>query len=200
VKVARPIRIGATYQSAGPAAIRQFASNGRGVESSARSIKETIMPAKPIRFLSPETLAKPPGYSYLVETTGPGRTIYFAGQLGLDLDNKLVGAPDDFRAQCTQAFENLQLAITAAGASFKDLVKINSYLVDIGSNIRKFLEVRDRYLNMAAPPASTAVGVAALAGAGAGGGSEAVAVLPARAKPAARRGGRKVKASKRKRR
>lgn len=136
--------------------------------------------AAKIRFHSPATLAKPPGYSYLVETTGPGRTVYFAGQLGLDLDNRLVGAPGDFRAQCERAFENLQLALAAAGAGFKDLVKINSYLVDIATNIAHFREMRDRFLNMAAPPASTTVGVPALARPGALFEIEAVAVLLAK--------------------
>ena len=136
--------------------------------------------ATKIRFLSPDTLAKPPGYSYIVESAGPGRVIYFAGQLGLDLNNKLVGAPGDFSAQCAGAFQNLQLALEAAGAGFKDLVKINSYLVDIESNIAHFRDVRDRYLNVAAPPASTTIGVPSLARPGALFEIEAVAVLPLR--------------------
>ena len=46
-----------------------------------------------LRFSNPKTLAKPPGYTYVVEATGPNRLIYLAGQLGLDMDNKFVGAP-----------------------------------------------------------------------------------------------------------
>ena len=84
-----------------------------------------------IRHLNPTTLAKPPGYTYVVEATGPGRTVYLAGQLGLDIDNNLVGKPGDFRAQCTQAFENLGLALASVGATFNDVVKINNYLTDI---------------------------------------------------------------------
>jgi enamine deaminase RidA (YjgF/YER057c/UK114 family) len=147
--------------------------------------------AAKVRFSSPPTLAKPPGYSYLVETTGPGRTVYFAGQLGLDLDNRLVGAPGDFRAQCSRAFENLELALAAAGAGFKDLVKINSYLVDIGTNIAHFREVRDRFLNVAAPPASTTIGVPALARPGALFEIEAVAALPAASAGMRRKGAAK---------
>ena len=41
-----------------------------------------------LRFSNPNTLAKPPGYSYVVEATGPNRLIYLAGQLGLDMDNQ----------------------------------------------------------------------------------------------------------------
>lgn len=141
-----------------------------------------------IRFLNPKTLAQPPGYTYVVETNGPGRTIYLAGQLGLDLDNKLVGAPGDFGAQCTQAFENLRLALGAVGADFEDVVKVNSYLTDM-SHIGTLREVRDRFLNMAAPPASTTIAISSLARPGALFEIEAVAVLPPKAarKSAAKR-------------
>ncbi len=133
-----------------------------------------------LRFSNPKTLAKPPGYSYVVEATGPNRLIYFAGQLGLDTENKFVGAPGDFRAQCAQAFENMTLALNAAGAKWSDVVKINNFLVDIQTNMAAFREVRDRYLNMNAPPASTTIGVPALARPGGLFEIEAVAVLPAR--------------------
>jgi len=116
------------------------------------------------RFINPPTISKPPGYTHVVEVTGPGHTIYIAGQLGFTVDGKL---PADFRGQTVQAFENLKNALAAVGATFKDVVKINNYLVDIPANIGTFREVRDQYLNMAAPPASTAIGVPALARPGA---------------------------------
>jgi enamine deaminase RidA (YjgF/YER057c/UK114 family) len=169
-----------------------------------------------VRFLNPTTMAKPPGYSYVVETTGPGRTVYIAGQLGLDMDNKLLGTPGDFRSQCTGAFENLAKALAAVGATFADVVKINNYLVDM-SHIGIFREVRDSFLNVAAPPASTTVAISQLARPGALFEIEAIAVLPAKAarsnrpksksvkskSAAARRAGAakaKAKAAKRKRR
>jgi len=144
------------------------------------------MPSNP-RFINPETIAKPPGYTHVVEVTGPGRTIYIAGQLGFDAAGKLAGGgggggaagAGDFRAQAEQAFLNLEAALAAVGASVKDVVKINNYIVDIGRNISVFREVRDRHLNMAAPPASTAVGVPELARPGALFEIEAIAVLPA---------------------
>ena len=147
-------------------------------------------------------MAKPPGYSYVVEATGPSRTIYFAGQLGVDTDNKFVGAAGDFRAQCTQAFENMTLALAAAGARWSDVVKINNFLVDIEGNMAAFREVRDRYLNKAAPPASTTIGVPALARPGGLFEIEAIAVLAAKAaaKAASSSAKKKGKASKKKRR
>jgi enamine deaminase RidA (YjgF/YER057c/UK114 family) len=153
------------------------------------------------RFSNPTTLAKPPGYSYVVEAAGPVRTVYFAGQLGVDMNNQFVGPAGDFRVQCARAFENMTLALKAAGARWSDVVKINNYLVGIETNMAAFREVRDRYLNTKAPPASTTIGVPALARPGGLFEIEAIAVLAAKAaaKPAARASGRKVKARRRKR-
>ena len=153
-----------------------------------------------VRFNNPKTMAKPPGYTYVVEATGPNRLIFIAGQLGLDMDNQLVGGAGDFRAQAFKAFQNLKLALELAGASFKDVVKINNYLTDM-SHMAIFREVRDEFVNTAAPPASTTVAISQLARPGALFEVEAIAVLPAKAagKPAAaKRGKRKVKARRRK--
>ncbi len=154
-----------------------------------------------VRFLNPKTMAPPPGYSYVVETMGPGRTVYIAGQLGLDLDNMLVGAPGDFRVQCEKAFDNLGLALEAVGARFSDLVKINNYLVDM-AHISIFREVRDKFLDGKAPPASTTVAISQLARPGALFEIEGIAVLPARATRPARRGeaAKKSKRAKKKKR
>jgi enamine deaminase RidA (YjgF/YER057c/UK114 family) len=157
--------------------------------------REDVVAAN-VRFSNPKTLAKPPGYSYVVEATGPNRLIFIAGQLGLDMDNKLVGMAGDFRAQANKAIDNLKLALADAGATIKDVVKINNYLVDM-SHIAIFREVRDQHFNMSAPPASTTVAISQLARPGALFEIEAIAVLPAKAaksakaKSAARRGSRK---------
>jgi enamine deaminase RidA (YjgF/YER057c/UK114 family) len=102
--------------------------------------------ASNIRFLNPDTLYKPPGYSHVVETTGPGRTVYIAGQLGLDKTGNLVGAPGDFRAQAVQTMENLKAALAAVGADFTNVVKVTNLLVDIG-HLSIFREVRTQYLD-----------------------------------------------------
>src|SRR5437660_1812880 len=128
-----------------------------------------------IRFSSPDTLQKPPGYSHVVELTGPGRTVYFAGQLGIDKSGRM-GA--NAREQIEIAFENVKAALTSVGANFGNIVKLNNYIVDIGTNIAHYREVRDKYVNTAAPPASTTIGVPQLARPGALFEVEAVAVLP----------------------
>ena len=128
-----------------------------------------------VRFSSPDTMQKPPGYSHVVEVTGPGRTVYFAGQLGIDKSGKM-GA--NAREQTEIAFENVKLALASVGATFEHVVKLNNYIVDIATNIAHYREVRDKYVNTAAPPASTTIGVPTLARPGAIIEVEAIAFLP----------------------
>jgi enamine deaminase RidA (YjgF/YER057c/UK114 family) len=129
------------------------------------------------RFLNPPTIAPPRGYSHVVETTAPSRTIYLSGQLGMTPDGKFAGAPGDFRAQAMQCFENIKAALAAAGATFDHVVKVNNYLVDM-AHLPIYFEVRDRYVNTKAPPASTAVQISKLARDGALYEIEAIAVVP----------------------
>jgi len=130
-----------------------------------------------VRFSNPKTLAPPPGYTYVVDSGGPARTVYFAGQLGVDMENKFVGAPGDFRAQATQAFVNLKAALASVGANFSHVVKITNYFTDM-AHLPIFFEVRDKFVNTKAPPASTAVQIVKLARPDALFEIEAIAVVP----------------------
>jgi 2-iminobutanoate/2-iminopropanoate deaminase len=129
-----------------------------------------------VRFVRSDTLPPSPGYSQAVEIRPGARIIYVAGQVALDPKGKLVGE-GDFRAQATQTFENLKAALEASGARFDNVVKLNGYFVDM-TQLPAFREVRDKYINTAAPPASTAVKVAGLFREGFLLEVEAVAVVP----------------------
>jgi len=130
-----------------------------------------------VRYINPSTMAKPPGYTHLVEVNGPGRTIYIAGQLGYDGAGK-QGA--DFREQATLVYENLKAAIESACGKMENIVKLNAYLTDIRAQLPIYREVRDLFVNVAAPPASTTIEISKLAREGALLEVEAVAILPAR--------------------
>jgi enamine deaminase RidA (YjgF/YER057c/UK114 family) len=127
-----------------------------------------------IRFINPQGLAKPPGYTHVVEATAPARLVYIAGQLGLDRDGKLSS---DFRLQAVQTFENLKAALAAVDAQFQNVVKLNNYLLDI-KYLPVFRQVRDSYLPDRNRPASTTIAISGLAREGALLEIEAVAVLP----------------------
>ncbi len=105
---------------------------------------------------------KPPGYTHVVVVTGPGKTIYISGQVPTNAAGEIVGK-GDLRQQVTQVYENLQTALKAAGATFSDVVKMNTYVVNYKpGDITIIREVRALYLPKENPPASTLAGVQAL--------------------------------------
>lgn len=112
------------------------------------------------RYINPPTLARPTGYTHVVEASG-ARTFYIAGQVALDDSGNIVGE-GDMGAQARQVFENLHTALRAVGASFKDVVKLTYFIVDM-SQMQTVREARDQYIQPEYLPASTAVEVRRLA-------------------------------------
>jgi enamine deaminase RidA (YjgF/YER057c/UK114 family) len=118
------------------------------------------------------------GYSQLAIVTG-GTVVFIAGQVALDRSGNVVGE-NDYRAQIQQVFENLRAALEAAGGTLHDVIKLNTYLLDV-SHLAEFREVRDRYIDLENPPASTAIQVPRLFRPEFLVEIEAVAVVPERA-------------------
>ncbi|HLZ04357.1 MAG TPA: RidA family protein [Bradyrhizobium sp.] len=114
-------------------------------------------------IFNPSSLMKPVGYSHIAKVTG-GSLVYIAGQVSADVSGQLVGE-GNFEAQAEQVFKNLKAAVEAAGGTMADLIKMNVYLVAEvdASEVPKFRSVRDRYVNVEKPPASTLVVVTRLA-------------------------------------
>ncbi len=101
-------------------------------------------------------------FSQVVVAAGT-RTVYIAGQVSVDENGKLIGA-DSIAGQTTQAMRNIGLALAAAGASFSDVVKITTYVVNYQPEHRAIIgRARAPFFADLPPPASTLVGVAALA-------------------------------------
>jgi reactive intermediate/imine deaminase len=111
------------------------------------------------RFLSPDTLPRPFGYSQVVDAPA-GRIVFLSGQVPLDAAGNLVGE-GDFAAQVRQVFENLTAALAAADASWRDVVKLDYFVRDIGE-VAALRAIRDEYVNTEQPPASTLVEVSRL--------------------------------------
>lgn len=115
-----------------------------------------------IQHIQPKGLAKPTGYTHVVTAKG-GKTVWIAGQIALNAKGEVVGK-GDLKAQLTQVYENLKLALEAAGATFQDVVKVNTYIVNYKASMRADVrEIRARFMGAGEPPASTLVGVQALA-------------------------------------
>jgi reactive intermediate/imine deaminase len=109
-------------------------------------------------FTAPEGVRPGTGYSHGVAAAG--RLVAVAGQVAMDEHGELVG-PSDPKAQAERVFDNLRGVLSAAGASFADVIKLGIFVTDI-DYLPAVREVRDRYVDTAQPPASTAVQVAAL--------------------------------------
>lgn len=116
-----------------------------------------------VKRVNPPGILTPRGYTHVVSVMG-GRTIYISGQISANAKGEVVGK-GDIKTQTTQVFENLRVALLAAGAGPKDVVKVSMFVVGLtNEHLPAIRGVRDAFFANLEPPASTLVGVTALAG------------------------------------
>jgi 2-iminobutanoate/2-iminopropanoate deaminase len=113
-------------------------------------------------YVTAPNLAPPPGYSHAV-VVEHGKIVYLSGAVSADAHGDVVGR-GDFRAQATQAFENLRAELSAAGVTTTNLVKLNYFVVGLDHDkVLALRDVRDKFLDRDHLPASTLIGAVALA-------------------------------------
>jgi 2-iminobutanoate/2-iminopropanoate deaminase len=114
-----------------------------------------------IKFINPSTVAAPRGYSHSVQVDlGNCKMLLTSGQVALDKQGNLVGK-GDLAKQAEQVFTNIKNIVEEAGGNMDDLVKISFYIIDV-SQIQIIRNVRDKFINVKKPPASTLVQVSKL--------------------------------------
>ena len=109
----------------------------------------------PFKTYNPDGIYRPASYHHALRA---GDTLYVAGQVARDVDGNLVGSTAGEQAE--QVYSNLQAVLEAAGASFADVVKLTTYLVDAADS-RAVSDVRRTYCGDRSPP-HTGLIVAAL--------------------------------------
>jgi reactive intermediate/imine deaminase len=109
-------------------------------------------------YVRPAGMPPANGYSHAVAFDGP--TLVISGQVPLDEQGRLVGQGDP-RAQVRQVFTNLATALAAAGATIEHVVKLTVFLTDMG-DVQAYREVRDEFVRLDRPPASSLVQVSGL--------------------------------------
>lgn len=115
-----------------------------------------------VQHINPDGLSKNPAFSQVVTTHGKGKTIYVGGQDAVNAQGEIVGK-GDIAEQTEQVMENLQVALSASGASFDNLIKLSIYIVQ-GQDLFRGFQASQKYLgNLENPPAITGLFVAALA-------------------------------------
>jgi len=118
----------------------------------------------PKEYINPNTLfpSLPHGFYQVVVASGR-KMVFMSGQTAWDVQKKIVGG-DGLLEQARQALRNVESAIEAAGGTLKDVVALLIYIVNyrtesagaVGSALREFFSPEN-------PPASTWIGVSALA-------------------------------------
>ncbi len=102
------------------------------------------------------------GFSQAIEVVGGKRVLYCAGQTSNDEQGRPLHA-GDMPAQIKQAFDNLETVLKAAGFALGDVVRLKYYTTDVGSLLGAYENVTHRLAKAGCQPASTLLGVAALA-------------------------------------
>ena len=115
-----------------------------------------------IQHINPDGLSKNPAFSQIVTTQGSGKTIYIGGQDAVNEKREIVGK-GDIVEQTEQVMKNLQLALSACGATFDNLVKLSIYVVQ-GQNLYGAFQASQKFFsNLLNPPVISVLIVAGLA-------------------------------------
>jgi reactive intermediate/imine deaminase len=102
----------------------------------------------------------PEPISHYTDAVRFGDLLFISGCAPLDREGRLVGG-DDVVAQTRQIFSNMAMILARGPSTFADILKVTVFLKDIAD--RKSVDVVRREVFGASRPASTLIGVAALA-------------------------------------
>jgi enamine deaminase RidA (YjgF/YER057c/UK114 family) len=113
--------------------------------------------------VQPASWSPPRGYSNGVLAPAGARTLYVAGQVAWDAEQRLVG-PGDFVAQFARALENVVEVVRAAGGAPQHLARLTIYVVDKDAYLARTKELGAEYRRVMGKhyPAMALVQVAAL--------------------------------------
>jgi 2-iminobutanoate/2-iminopropanoate deaminase len=102
----------------------------------------------------------PPGYAQAIKVTGAQTILFLSGQVDYDANGN-CGHPGDFKGQARAVLQALKAQVEAGGGSLRDIVKVNTYVTDLRFR-PDYAAVRADFFS-GKLPASTMVGVTALA-------------------------------------
>jgi enamine deaminase RidA (YjgF/YER057c/UK114 family) len=112
--------------------------------------------------INPAGLPGSPSYSHAISVEGARELVFISGQVARDANGSIVGA-GDLRLQAAKAYENLAIALVAAGSSPADLVKITTFVVGWRPEYLPVIhETRRSVFGPDFVPASSLIGVESL--------------------------------------
>ena len=95
------------------------------------------------RFINPESLGAPRGYSNGVLAEAGGRLLFIAGQIAWNEEQQMVS--DDLVAQFDRALANVITVVTEAGGRPNQIARLILYVTDKSDYQRRMKEIGERY-------------------------------------------------------
>jgi 2-iminobutanoate/2-iminopropanoate deaminase len=114
-----------------------------------------------IKRLNPDTLHKNPAFTQVAAVDKSAKLVFVGGQNGVTADGKIAGK--DIASQSAQAYKNVIAALESAGATLKDVFKMNIYIVQGHSIQEGFAAVQKVQPERVEPPTVSVLIVAGLA-------------------------------------
>ena len=114
------------------------------------------------RKINPWKWQDPLGFSQAIEVSAVTHVLQCAGQAAMSADGKPMHA-GDMRSQVVLAMDNIETVLKAAGYDWSNVVQLNYYTTDVQQFFAAYDVVLDRLKRAGSQPASTLLGVAALA-------------------------------------
>ncbi|MDQ3472137.1 MAG: RidA family protein [Acidobacteriota bacterium] len=95
------------------------------------------------KFINPETLGPPSGFSNGVLTESGAKLLFIAGQIAWDAGQRIVS--DDFVEQFDRALANVIAVVAAAGGSAAQIARLTIYVTSKEEYRSRTREVGERY-------------------------------------------------------
>lgn len=118
----------------------------------------------PKEYVNPDSIfpSVQHGFSQVVVASGR-KMVFTSGQTAWDAQKKIVGERN-LLEQARQALRNVQAAIEATGGTLKDIASLRIYIVNYEPENAEAISIALReFFSSTNPPASTWIGVSALA-------------------------------------
>ena len=113
-----------------------------------------------IERLAAKSVFDPPTYTQTMKVTGAETILFISGQVAYGRSGQ-PEHPGDFAAQARATYSALKAQVEAGGGTLSSIVKLTTYLVDIRHRT-DLASIREEFFGKKGP-ASTLVGVTALA-------------------------------------
>ncbi len=114
------------------------------------------------RIINPWKWQDKYGFVQANEVSDARRMIFCAGQISVDKNGKLL-YPGDMKKQINQIFDNLEIILEQSDFKLSDVVRFTYYTTDVAAFTDSAHVVADRYKKGGCKPATSLIGITALA-------------------------------------